>query len=220
MAYLTQTGGVFYLARKTIDTLTLEEREVRVKFYGTSKPSKDQVDKDRKDLAGPAIPKAIEKKKVISFDINARITKKNLESVIGTVWRNRHTYHLAEIIRIEPTPSGEFELIYFGEIYSWEMPMTRVSSGGKWKTTIGEHWYRVDDLLLEEQLEGYRKRMGYCNEQVRETRKEYNEKKREPEGMDGCYAANLQMRKHSWEWDTRDRDQAKKDLEEFLAGMG
>jgi len=217
MAYLHEKGGCWYLACKTIDTLTLEERVSLVKFYGTTKPSKDQVDKDKKALGGPSIPAAIKKNKRIAFDIKARISKKNLESVIGTSWRNKYVHCLAEVERTELKQNGGYDLIEKNDEEDRDIfkSITWVNLGRSWKKEM-EHWYRVDHLLPEEQLEGYRKRLGYCNEEVRKTRKEYNEKKRQPQEQDGCYAGNLTMRKHSWQWAIIDRDQAIAALEYFF----
>lgn len=155
------------------------------------------------------------------FDVNARITKDNINSIIGTIWRNRYTHSLAIIEKINKTPSGSFELYSrmeksdkMGDIVTW------LTYRELWKNAMN-HWYRIDDIGPADQLEGFRKRVGYCKDELNRARKALHKLETVPKDeRHSPHSTNLGIRKQQLEWTQRDYDAAQKDLEAFLKDYG
>lgn len=186
-------------------------RQKVLKYYGTNAPSHGELAADILELGTTQ-----------AFDINARITKASLKAIIGTVWRNEHTYDLAKITVIQQNPNrGDFE-VYDGmeseEDPGLRCPLAWVRYGEKWSNAM-ENWYQVGHLSRPGKLQGYRKRVGYCKEQVTISRKAYHDMKNMPQAVrGGCHTANTRMRKDEWETAKQDLDEAVTLLEEFIGG--
>lgn len=186
-------------------------RQKVLKYYGAEAPSHKKLAKDIEELGTTK-----------AFDIDMKVTKASLKAIIGTSWRNKHTYDLTTITAIRKNPHRDDFEVYDGREAEEEeplrCPMTWVSYGQKWKREL-EHWYRIDNLTRAEKLEGYRKRVGYCKERVTNTRKAYREMKTKPESERGsCHTANTKMRKNEWKEAQQDLDEAVRLLEEFSGG--
>lgn len=163
--------------------------------------------------------KTLKTSKVAGFDINQRVTKASSKSIVGTIWRNKHTQELATITVVRKNPDrGDLEVYDEDEREiddTLACPLTWVKYGQKW-TNAMEHWYRVDHLTQAEKLEGYRRRVGYCKEQLTETRKAYQEMKKMPKAERGsCHTFNTRMRKDDWTTAKKDLDEAEGQLQEF-----
>ena len=227
MAFLrTKSRGdykYYYLVQGIRDPETGKVKQKNLKYYGVEKPSDEQLEKDKLAYEKKEIDtkkdNSIQSKNKV-FDINARITRGNLNSIIGTSWRNKHTHDLAKVTQVIPTVcQGKFELIdgldllYDGED---DLGMVRISVRTKWVNAM-EHWYRVDHLSQDEQLEGFRRRIGYCKEEIATKRKQYNEYKTMPkERRDSCYTSNLRLQKNSFEWAQQDLEIAVKQMDDII----
>lgn len=187
-------------------------RQKVLKYYGAKAPS-------HKELAVDILELGTTK----AFDINTRITKASLKAIIGTVWRNKYTHDFAKITVIHKNPNRDDFEVYDGmeaeEIDpGLRCPLAWVRYGEKWSRAM-EHWYQVDHLARSQKLEGYRKRVGYCKEQVTISRKAFHDMKTMPQAVrGGCHTANTRMRKDEWEAAKQDLDEAVRLLGEFIGG--
>ena len=100
MAYLRNKGNYWYLVTGSRSRVDGKVRQKVLKYYGAKAPSHEELAADILELGTTQM-----------FDINARITKASLKAIIGTVWRNKHTYDLAKITVIHKNPNrGDFEV--------------------------------------------------------------------------------------------------------------
>jgi len=226
MAFLRKKGKYYQLVHGVRDPDTKKVKQKVVKHYGKDKPSEEQVNMDKENLKDLIQQLGVEGKTNLkkmddkdkeqlgtTFDINSKITKATINSIIGTVWRNKFTHKIVCITSWELMESGQYVL--FNSLDKDDPEVTWVSSRHTWKDQM-DKWYRIDNIPENEQLEGFRKRIGYCHEELNIKRKSYNYYLTLPkEQRTDRYTSNLGLRKMALDWAEKDYNDAVSDCNDF-----